>query len=257
LFEDDGVLKPREFDVFWGMEDFYRLYADLPLPDLVKVARTPSDYLPEAVSAAERILRERGVTREQIAAEEWVIAQKEMADGLKRNSRRDYLGWLEELFGREQLMSPSERWYAGLLLVYGIYYTYSIYVTIRHLIWMARSPYLVVTGSYIAWNWGFAIYLTISLYFVLKQRWLGWSMLMIHVAVFTCIKGAFLFRLEARHEFFFPVHYLWIVEMILYGGVAVLLWKPDVTATFKLTERIKGRTALASVVAGLVTLLLY
>jgi len=81
------------------MEDFYRLYQDLPLPDLVKVARTPSDYLPEAVAAAEKILRERGVTREQITAEEWVIAQKEIADGLRRGRLREYTAWIGELFG--------------------------------------------------------------------------------------------------------------------------------------------------------------
>lgn len=56
--------------------DFYRLYQDLPIPELVKVARTPSDYMPEAVKAAERILKERGIAKEEIAAEEWVIAQK-------------------------------------------------------------------------------------------------------------------------------------------------------------------------------------
>ncbi len=47
--------------------DFYQLYEDLSVPELVKVAKTPSDYLPEAVRAAERILKERGITKEEIA----------------------------------------------------------------------------------------------------------------------------------------------------------------------------------------------
>ena len=66
--------------------DFYRQYLDLTVNDLVKVARTPGDYLPEAVEAAERILRERGISPEEIAAEEWLIAQKEMADGLRKQT---------------------------------------------------------------------------------------------------------------------------------------------------------------------------
>ena len=92
--------------------EFYRLYQDLPVPELVKVARTPSDYMPEAVAAAELILRERGISREEIAAEEWVIAQKEMADGIRKSRRRDYRAWAGELFGRDRLGmlgGPAER----------------------------------------------------------------------------------------------------------------------------------------------------
>ena len=99
------------------MEDFYRLYQDLPLPDLVKVARTPSDYLPEAVAA--EILRERGVTRDQIATEEWALAQKEIADGLRRGRLREYTAWIGELFGGDRMTPHTDRRLTALLLVYG------------------------------------------------------------------------------------------------------------------------------------------
>lgn len=57
-----------------------------PFAGAVKVARSPWDYLPEAVTAAQLVLKERGITAEEIAAEEWNLAQKEMSDALQ-------LGW--------------------------------------------------------------------------------------------------------------------------------------------------------------------
>ena len=64
---------------------------------LVKVARSPWDYLPEAVTAATRILKERGITAEEIAAEEWDLAQKEMSDALAKRRFGDYFDWVREL----------------------------------------------------------------------------------------------------------------------------------------------------------------
>lgn len=119
------------------MEDFYQHYRDLPIPDLVKVAGTPSDYMPEAVAAAEKILRERGVTLEQMAT--------------------------------------------------------------------------------------FAAFITICMYCVLKQLWLGWSLLLVHAVVFICMK--------------------------------LSLLRPYVQATFKITDAIRSRSLLAAALVGIAAML--
>ncbi len=54
-----------------------------PFAGAVKVARSPWDYMPEAVAAAELVLKERGLTADEIAVEEWNLAQKEMSDALQ------------------------------------------------------------------------------------------------------------------------------------------------------------------------------
>jgi len=95
--------------------DFYQEYKNLPVPELVKVARTPSEYLPEAVAAAQRILMERGITKEEIATEEWALAQKEIADGLRRGRLRDYREWIGELFGS---VLPVSEFFPALPFLY-------------------------------------------------------------------------------------------------------------------------------------------
>src|ERR1700744_5427808 len=102
--------------------DFYQDYQDLPVPELVKVARSPWDYLPEAVAAAQRVLRERGVSAEEVAAEEWNLAQQEMSDALAKDRASDYFGWLRELLPSWEENMPKKRaWIYIFLLAYAIY----------------------------------------------------------------------------------------------------------------------------------------
>jgi uncharacterized membrane protein len=107
--------------------DYYQLYKDQPVPELVKVARTPGDYQPEAVAAAAKILRERGIALEEIADEEWKLAQKEMADALSRQRIGDYTRWIGDLFRPNEWQDHPERWFKALLVLYGIYFIYSFF----------------------------------------------------------------------------------------------------------------------------------
>ena len=234
------------------MEDFYRLYEELPVPELVRIARTPSEYMPEAVRAAERVLRERGITAEQIAAEEWAIAQKEMADGLRRNSRRDYAAWLGELFGKDVLTNPAHRWFTILLVLYGLFYTYNTYAVISQLVWLSRCmqcpPY---SSALVASNLVFEAYTTICLYCILKQRWLGWSLILIHVAFFIGRKFSFLFHAYVHHNIFFEGICILALPALTYIAFGIVLWRPPMLVTFKIDEKIKSRTLLVAALAGI------
>src|ERR1700742_650583 len=101
--------------------DYYQLYKDLPVPELVKVAKTPSDHLPEAVAAAAKGLRERGGTAEEIAAEEWAVAQKEMAAAIDRGRIHEYADSIRDLFRTDDQRKPGERWFPVILVLYAIY----------------------------------------------------------------------------------------------------------------------------------------
>ena|GEM_PF-1778061 len=236
--------------------DFYRLYQDLPIPDLVKVARTPSDYLPEAVHAAETILRERGITKEQIAAEEWVIAQKEISDGLRRGRMREYKAWIGELFGGERITPRTDRWLTVLLVLYGCYYTYTMFVIIRQMNWFFR---IADRDSVPGWFTGseliLAVYITVCMYCLLKQLWLGWSLVMIHVVYFLCKKVSLLFHLYMHHDLFFRLVYSQLLSSLIYLGLGILLWRPYVLSTFAIGEKVKSRTMLAAALLGIAGML--
>ena len=237
--------------------DFYQLYQDLPVPELVKVARTPSDYLPEAVSAAQRILMERGITKEEIAAEEWAIAQKEMGDGIKRHRRRDYAAWIGELSGRDLPANPSERWLTVFLLLYVVYYCYSIFVVIRQLAWLYRCtncpPF---SGALLTDDLVFAGYISLCLYCILRQLWLGWSLLLIRVVYVICTKFSVLFHLYAHNELFFERAYVLTLPTLIYIVFGIILWRPYVLSTFKIDTKIKSRTLLVAALAGVVGMMI-
>ncbi|HXB09065.1 MAG TPA: hypothetical protein VNW04_18190 [Puia sp.] len=218
--------------------DFYRLYQDLPVPELVKVAKTPSDHMPEAVVAAERILKERGISREEIAAEEWVIAQKEMSDGLRKSRQRELLSWA-----------------GAFLLFYCLYYIYTIYVIISQLVWLANctnchpSP-----GSYLAFNLGLAVYITVSLYCIFRQLWLGWSLVLIQLVYMLSRTIAGFIHFYARH--YFPhVGFTIYILTVLYIGLGIVLWQPHMKATFKVNAATQTRTLLVAAFFAVVALI--
>ena len=235
--------------------DFYQLYQDLPLPDLVKVARTPSDHLPEAVAAAEKILQERGISREQIAEEEWVIAQKEIADGLKRGRRREYTAWIGELFGGERLTPRTDRWLTILLVAYGCFYFYTIYITIRELVFLYRCTSCGPVQWIVAGILVDAAVATLCLYYLLKQRWLGWSLVMVNVVFFLCRKMALLFHLYFHHDLYFELFFAQLLSSLIYIALSILLWRPYVMSTFGINEKIRSRTMLAAALVGIATML--
>ena len=237
--------------------DFYQQYQDLPIPELVKVARTPEDYLPEAVVAAERILRERGISREEIAAEEWIIAQKEMVDGLQKVRRRDLAGRIRELFELDRSGRPAgraERWYTAFLLFYGLYFVYTMSVSISRLVWQAHCTDCVSSPvSFLAWNLGFAIYVTVTLYYILRQAWLGWSLVVIQLVFLVCRILGGIMHFLARHYVpqFSPSLY---VLVVVYIGLGIIIWQPHMRSTFKINAATQSRTLLVAAFIGLIAM---
>lgn len=233
--------------------DFYQEYKNLPVPELVKVARTPSEYLPEAVAAAQRVLIERGITKEEIATEEWALAQKEIADGLRRGRLRDYREWIGELFGREKLTNASDVWFTVFLVLYGLYYVYIMYVTITELAWLTHCEYCPDSpGRVVAWDVGIAVYFTVSLYGVLKQVWLGWSLVMIQVVYYLCLNFSRLFHFYMHNIYPYRLFPAVIFPVVVYAALGFILWKKYVIATFDVTTKVKSRTMLVGVVLGVV-----
>jgi hypothetical protein len=156
--------------------------------------------------------------------------------------------------------NPSETWLMLFILLYGIYYLYNIFVVIRQLAWLYKyglSPYGQSFGrSLLVSDLVLACYITLCLYYILRQLWLGWSLLLIHVAYIICMKFSILFHLYAHHELFFERACMLTLPTLIYVVFAVVLWRPFVITTFKIDAKIKSRTLLVAAFAGIVGMII-
>lgn len=228
--------------------DFYELYKDLPVPELVKVARSPWDYLPEAVTTAQRILKERGISAEEIGAEEWKLAQKEMLEAATKRRPADYFDWLWELLRIDRSKEPVEKWFGLFLLLYGLYYMYYLYQDVRFVVFYYRCAGCQEMRSAVFKEIGFQIYYTIALFWVMKQKTIGWSLLCIQVIVLNCIKLSLCYHLYQHHVYVrHPENY--ILPLLANTAILVFLFRPYILDLFQVDSKVRDRTLL--VAAGL------
>jgi hypothetical protein len=232
--------------------DFYQDYKDLPVPELVKVARSPWDYLPEAVTAAQQILRERGISAEEIAAEEWKLAQKEMSDALTEKRFSDYFDWVRELFPSAEEGPRSRPWIYLFLLSYALYYVYNIYLVVATLAYFARCEACSHTGFAIFALVVESVYLTATLFFLLKQKPLGWALLFIQAVVLNCIKFSMFYKLYARHAYLPSLLTFYVLPFLVYVAVVIFLWRPFVLEFFRVRPKFRDIAALVAIGLGIV-----
>jgi hypothetical protein len=230
--------------------DFYDLYKDLPIPELVKVARSPWDYLPEAVTIAQQILVERGVSAEEIGAEEWKLAQKEMLDAATKKHFGDYFEWVGELLQLDRFKGPTERWFAVLVLVYGIYYVYNLYDSVQLVVFYNRCEECREMKPTVLWSEGFFFYSTFSLYLILKQKPLGWSLLCIQAIAVNCIKLSNCFHYYMHHIYAILLT-TYTIPLVVNGILLLFLFRPPILELFRIDWKIRDRTLLVALGLGL------
>lgn len=237
--------------------DYYHDFRQLPVSDLVKIYRTPSDYLPEAVTAAGKILQERGITQEQIAEEEWAIAQQEMSDGIRKHERRDFTAWIENLFGTDLNSDPSVKWLIAFIILYALFYAYNIFIIFRQIAWVIRCidcpPY---AHSLMTFDLIFACYTTISFYFILKQKWIGWTLLLIHVFFIISMNLGILLRFYLHRELFVQRIWYHTFPMLIYIAFGVFLYRPSIRSTYKINENILAKSMAAAGAVGILEIVI-
>lgn len=218
--------------------DFYQDYKNLPVPELVKVARSPWDYLPEAVTAAQLVLKERGITAEEIAAEEWNLAQKEMSDALAKRRFGDYFDWVRELLpssaGNDRMSRP---WIYVFLLGYALFYVCNIYLIIRTVVYFARCEACHDTGFLELSSFLEFAYLTATLFLLLKQKPLGWALVLIQAVSISCTKLVGLFGLYAHHADLLLYAVAFILPLLIGAAVIIFLWRPFAIEFFNVSRK--------------------
>jgi hypothetical protein len=231
--------------------EFYAHYKDLSVAELVKVAKSPWDFLPEAVAAAHQVLRERGVSAEEIAAEEWALAQREMLDAATKKRPGDYLDWFWELFQIDRSKEPVEKWFGLFLLLYGLYYVCYLYQGFRFVVFYYRCATCWEMRPAVFQEVVYQLYFTITLFWVMKQKPIDWSLLCIQVIVMNCIKLSLCYHLYQHHVYIrHPENY--ILPLSLNTVILVFLFRPYILDLFKIDKIIRDRTLALALGLGLV-----
>lgn len=233
--------------------DLYQEYKNLPVPELVKVARSPWDYLPEAVAAATQILKERGITAEEIDAEEWELAQKEMSDALAKKQFGDYFNWVRELLPQSTENGPAARpWIYIFLLGYAVYYVFKVYLDIKIIVIFARCEICRDTGIATLVSFSEFVYLTTTLLLLLKQKPLGWALVLVQAVAASLNRLGAFYGLYAHHSYFPVLLTNYILPLLINGGVIVFLWRPFVLEFFSVSKKYGNVAVFVAVVLALV-----
>ena len=216
--------------------DYYALYKDWSILDLVRVARTPNDYAPDAVNVAKQILWERGISLEEIDAAEWELAQAEMAAAIGKPRISDYIERMTEVFRPERGDSSEATpvWFMVLLVLYGLYFIVNMYAFIRLLFAFHRCIDCALDIRVIGWSILFEVYVTVCFYLLLKQKFLGWTLLFIQVVFQGCQLLLRIFYAYAHHLDLALLLPYYIVPLLLYGATGILLCRPAVLAFFRM-----------------------
>jgi len=234
--------------------DYYTLYKDWSTLDLVRVARTPNDYAPDAVIVAKNILNERGISLQEMDAAEWEVAQAEMAAAIGKPRVSDYIERITELFRPDRSDGPvvySPPWFKLLLVLYGIYYTVNLYSVIRYMVFLHRCIDCMPNVSGIVWDVCFAVYITACIYLLLKQKRLGWAQLFIQAIALGCGKlSRLVYSYEHHLDLYLLIPYL-VLPLLFYGGFGYLLCRPAILGFFHITDEFKKRVWLIATTAGI------
>lgn len=233
--------------------DLYQEYKNLPVPELVKVARSPWDYLPEAVAAATQVLNERGIPVEEIDAEEWALAQKEMSEALAKKRFGDYFNWVQELLPSSAGEGPASRpWIYLFLLAYAVYYVFKVYLNIKIFVSFARCEVCRDTGVVTLTCLAQFAFLTASLFLLLKQKPLGWAFVLVH-AVATSLNAVLAFYGLYAHHAYLPVLLItYILPLLISIGVIIFFWLPWVMEFFSVSRKYGNVAVFVAVLLAMI-----
>ncbi|HEX3934557.1 MAG TPA: hypothetical protein VHW43_07740 [Puia sp.] len=137
------------------------------------------------------------------------------------------------------------------MLGYALYYVYNIYWVIANLAYFARCEVCRDTGSTVATISGRGIYLTVTLFFLLKQKPLGWALFFVQAVVLNFIKFSLFYRLYARHAYLPPLLSYYVLPFLAYTGVIIFLLRPFALEFFSVSPRFRNIMVLVAIGLGI------
>ena len=109
------------------------------------------------------------------------------------------------------------------------------------------------TSFALAWSICYIISLTVTLFFVMKQKAVGWELLLIQVVVLSSMDLLKVYHFCARHAFYVDSMWMQVLTLGINLGVLVFLWTPYIREFFKV-RTVAVLTGLRLAVAGMMAI---
>jgi hypothetical protein len=257
--------------------DFYELYKDFPTAELLKIARRPEEYQPEAVEAASRRLSERVVAPEDEASVQTFYEEIELEARQKAEKLDVLKGQAADLL--LPILRPGtnvspQKWLNIFLLMIGLQFAWQL---IQSLTMVCRTIFLVVfaagfgvhepigfenAASHLL-NYDFLfnvvelLYLPLFFYLLYKKRRWGW--ILVFASILFGLLGVpmqaysyFIYSRAARFEFIPLPSMGWLLaQTLLKVAFAWFLWRQDISDIFRVDKSTKVRTVLYTTVCSI------
>ncbi|HSZ33135.1 MAG TPA: hypothetical protein VK772_07480 [Puia sp.] len=227
--------------------NFRETYKSLSTAELLNIIHKPDDYQPQAVLAANEILKERSITDADIADAERItediknywINEKEVLNNVSSK--------IENL--ADPIVNPvttvnTKKWISILIVTIAVYSTWMlIELTIQWRRWseLNRTEHF---------NWGLIIepaYLLVTLGGLYKRKKWGWMLLMI-LFVIQLIGAAIGVFLSFRYSFFHRDIGASVFSILLYGVTVYLLSQKDTRTYFSISDKFFRNTIFSGII---------
>jgi hypothetical protein len=227
--------------------NFRETYKSLSTAELLNIIKKPNDYQPQAVLAANEILKERSITDADIADAERItediknywINEKEVLNNVSIKIEN----LVDPIVNPETIVN-TKKWISILIVTIAVYSTWMlIELTIKWRRWseLNRTEYF---------NWSLIIeplYLLVTLGGLYKRKKWGWMLLMI-LFITELIGAAVGVFLSFRYSFFHRDIGGSVFSILLYGATVYLVSQKDTRTYFNIGDKFFRNTIFSGII---------
>jgi hypothetical protein len=234
--------------------NFYDQFRQYSTTDLLRISLQPDHYQPEAVSAADRLLKERETSPDE-------RQQVEQALREEASIPDRFTAYKEKVAEAMQpMIAPSPdypaQWFSFFKWTFAAFCVYNYYLVIKFCIVFWRCPDCEGIGSLI-YELFYIAYLTITFFLLAKKRRWGWILLFTGAVISVFLYGDILVaRYKYREIGIFSPAYS-ISAILLPIALIAFLWQTRTGEFFAVDDRTKRQAAIAGVVIGAALLVVF
>jgi len=237
--------------------NFHDIFQHTSTAALLVIRQQPEQYQPEAVAAAEELLKERNITPEDQVEADALMKEKEIPVSplaLKLTQYRQQTGELLDPLLRPQANVPAQKWLNILLLLIALNYGWVLYRAIQTLRywWEVDGETVDVFLLFTLLN---LVYIPLLFYGLLKKRRWGWVLLYAD-HIFVCITQLYQLTVLLRYPDDYWVNSSQLLLLLLIRVAFVFfLGRDNIRALFSISGKLQLYTALVAAAVAILYLL--
>lgn len=234
--------------------DFYHQFKAYPTVELVRIISEPGHYQADAIAAAERLLHERNVSREERDGADLLLREEEAEKMARSQQREIYKEQIADIVLPVMQPTPSlqpARWFKSFLFVFGVYYIICFYLFIKNQIYFLQCERCEFGGQVVL-NFIGVTYLSVTFFLLLKNKRWAWIMMMA-ANIADILMGAY--RIYVLYKYKDVIHVSVSEKVFTFAfpiAIVLFLWRPVISDYFGVTGTTKRRTLQLGILFGLV-----